>query len=126
MLSTARSKVLEKAIAPSASIPSFLLPAFGSTLSSNAANSSLSVKGCFASRRQFSASAPQQSQIGKAPLSIPPGVKFEVLPPVGKKRPDGWGEEGRRSVVVEGPLGMFFFLVFWYLYLRGTLSVDGG
>lgn len=90
MLSTARSKGLERAIAsaPSASIPSFLLPAFPSV-----------------SARSFSCSSPRASQIGRAPISIPPEVTLTVLPP--RARKNGWAPLGNRPTVkVEGPLGI--------------------
>ncbi|EPE25661.1 Ribosomal protein L6 [Glarea lozoyensis ATCC 20868] len=89
MLSTARSKGLERAFTsiPSATIPSFLLPAFRVTAT-----------------RCFSTSPSRASQIGRAALSIPPEVKFEILPPVIKK--GAWGTGGPGNLVkVEGPLG---------------------
>lgn len=91
MLSTARSKGLERAIASarSASIPAFLLPAFP-----------------IAHSRAFSSTPLCASQIGRAPLSIPPEVKFEVLPAPLKK--NGWANPlaSRETVQIEGPLGM--------------------
>ncbi|KAH6679800.1 ribosomal protein-like protein L6 [Halenospora varia] len=93
MLSTARSKGLERAIAsaPSASIPAFLLPAFP-----------------IAHSRAFSSTPLCASQIGRAPLSIPPEVKFEVLPAPLKK--NGWANPlaSRETVQIEGPLGKMF------------------
>jgi hypothetical protein len=96
MLSTTWSKGLERALTstPSATIPSFLLPAFP-----------------LASTRCFSSSPNRASQIGRAPLSIPPEVKFEILPPVAKK--GAWGAgAARSSVKVDGPLGMWKALEF--------------
>ncbi|CAG8951173.1 hypothetical protein HYFRA_00007919 [Hymenoscyphus fraxineus] len=66
MLSTARCKapglvLSSSSSVPSATIPTFLLPALVS--------------------RPFSTTRQRASQIGKAPLSIPPGVKFEVFAP---------------------------------------------
>ncbi|KAI9054574.1 hypothetical protein LZ554_001727 [Drepanopeziza brunnea f. sp. 'monogermtubi'] len=89
MLSTARSKGLERAItyAPSVSIPAFLLPAFPAV-----------------SSRSFSASSNCPSQIGRAPLSIPPEVNFTILPP--RARKNGRSPiAARPTVQIEGPLG---------------------
>jgi len=88
MFSTARSSSLGKAIAsgPSISLPSFLVPAFP------------------ASSRSFSASTTRPSQIGRAPLSIPPEVNFSVLPAPTKKNVR---YPGGSIVCIDGPLGMF-------------------
>ncbi|TVY92446.1 54S ribosomal protein L6, mitochondrial [Lachnellula willkommii] len=90
MLSSARSKGLERAIAsaPSASIPAFLLPAFP-----------------IASSRSFSSSPSRASQIGRAPLSIPPGVDFNVLPPPARKNGYFSPVVAKSTVRIEGPLG---------------------
>ncbi|TVY85304.1 Mitochondrial 54S ribosomal protein L6 [Lachnellula suecica] len=90
MLSTARSKGLERATTstPSASIPAFLLPAFP-----------------IASSRSFSSSTPRASQIGKAALSIPPGVEFNVLPPPARKNGYFSPIVAKETVQIEGPLG---------------------
>lgn len=89
MLSTARSKGLERAIAsaPTASIPAFLLPAFP------------------IGTRSFSASTSRPSQIGRAPLSIPPEVNFTILPPPVRKNGRA-SIAARPTVEIEGPLGM--------------------
>jgi len=86
MFSTARSNVLGKAISlgPSISLPSFLVPAFP------------------ASSRSFSASSSHSSQIGRAPLSIPPEVNFSVLPAPAKKNVR---YPGGSIVSIDGPLG---------------------
>lgn len=90
MFSTARARGLERVIisSPSISLPSFLLPAF-------------QIIPC----RAFSASATSQSQIGKAPLSIPPEVNFTITPPP----PTRYGQHSpgadRPLVTIEGPLG---------------------
>ena len=88
MFSTARSKGLERAIAisPIVSLPAFLLPAFP-----------------IAPSRSFSASTCRPSQIGRAPLSIPPEVQFNVVPPVLRKNMSP--AAARPTVVIEGPLG---------------------
>lgn len=88
MFSTARRKGLEGAIAssPISSIPSFLLPAF--PLSS----------------RSFSASTTRPSQIGRAPLSIPPEVNFSIVQPAPRK--NARSTVAPLSIVhIEGPLG---------------------
>merc|ERR1712225_175727 len=90
MLSTARSKGLERVItsAPSASIPAFLLPAFPTV-----------------STRSFSSSVNRPSQIGRAPLSIPPEVNFTILPPPVRKNGRASPIAARPTVQIEGPLG---------------------
>ncbi|KAH7346545.1 ribosomal protein-like protein L6 [Rhexocercosporidium sp. MPI-PUGE-AT-0058] len=90
MLSTARSKGFERAIAsaPSVSIPAFLLPAFPAV-----------------SSRSFSSSPNHPSQIGRAPLSIPPEVNFTILAPSAKKNGRVSPIAARPTVHIEGPLG---------------------
>jgi large subunit ribosomal protein L6 len=91
MLSTARSKGLERSItiasAPAITLPSFLVPAFK------------------AGPRHFSSSTNHASQIGRAPLSIPPEVNFRVLDPPVKTNGKYTAEIAKRSVEIEGPLG---------------------
>lgn len=89
MLSTARRRGLERAITstPSTSLPSFLLPAFHIP-------------------RSFSTSPQCSSQIGRAPLSIPPEVNFSIIPPPLPKKGKVTTVPGRPTVHIEGPLGM--------------------
>ena len=58
--------------------------------------------------RNFSATPIPNSKIGKAPLSIPPGVIFEVIPPViGKrKRNIALQKQLLPTVHIKGPLGV--------------------
>ncbi|PMD18737.1 ribosomal protein-like protein L6 [Hyaloscypha hepaticicola] len=88
MFSTARSNGLQRAIAasPSVSLPAFLLPAFP-----------------IAPSRSFSGSTCRPSQIGRAPLSIPPEVNFNVIHPPLKRNMAP--SAARPTVVIEGPLG---------------------
>jgi len=60
--------------------------------------------------RNFSATPIPNSKIGKAPLSIPPGVIFEVIPPViGKrKRSTALQKQSLPTVHIKGPLGVHF------------------
>ncbi|CAL3962535.1 unnamed protein product [Diplocarpon coronariae] len=90
MLSTARSKGLERAVfsATSVSIPAFLLPALPAV-----------------SSRSFSSTPNRPSQIGRAPLSIPPEVNFTILPPPIQKNDHGSPISARPTVHIEGPLG---------------------
>ncbi|PQE33723.1 putative MRPL6-mitochondrial ribosomal large subunit protein [Rutstroemia sp. NJR-2017a WRK4] len=92
MLSTARSKGLERAItsAPTFSIPLFLLPAFP------------------VASRTFSSSASRNSHIGGAPLSIPPEVNFTIIPPAKTARS---AAPGRPTVNIEGPLGKLSYTI---------------
>ncbi|KAG0645781.1 54S ribosomal subunit [Hyphodiscus hymeniophilus] len=90
MFSTARSKGLERAIAStqSISLPLFLLPAFPA-----------------ASSRTFSSVTPRASYIGRAALSIPPEVTFNILQPAARKNAKSAPSEAKRTVEIEGPLG---------------------
>lgn len=88
MLSTSRGAALRAiSSSPSISIPAFLVPAFQS------------------SARAFSATTSTQSQIGRAPLSIPPEVNFTVTYPTAPKNARPSPEQLRPTVKVEGPLG---------------------
>jgi large subunit ribosomal protein L6 len=88
MLSTSRGAALRAiSSSPSISIPAFLVPAFQS------------------SARAFSATTSTQSQIGRAPLSIPPEVNFSVTYPTAPKNARPSPEQLRPTVKVEGPLG---------------------
>ncbi|PBP25708.1 putative 60S ribosomal protein L6 [Diplocarpon rosae] len=90
MLSTARSQRLGRAIssAPSVSIPAFLLPAFPAV-----------------SSRLFSSTPNHPSQIGRAPISIPPEVSFTILPPAIQKNDYDSSITARPTVDIEGPRG---------------------
>lgn len=93
MLSTTRIRALERAIGSSnpISLPSFLLPAFQTT-----------------SSRSFSATSQRESQIGKAPLSIPPEVNFTVIAPPKTKNGRQSPLSDRPMVSIEGPRGNFW------------------
>jgi large subunit ribosomal protein L6 len=72
---------------PSASLPTFLLPAFAR---------SPSVK-------TFTTTSPCQSKIGSAPLSVPQGVTFNIVAPSAKGR--GTRLQAMSTVQIKGPLG---------------------
>lgn len=72
---------------PSASIPTFLLPAF--------APSPLA--------KTFTTTSPCQSKIGSAPLSVPQGVTFNIIAPSAKGR--GTRTQAMSTVQIKGPLG---------------------
>jgi len=99
MLSSTRARIYRKAVLSpnSISIPSFLLPAFQSVPS-----------------RSFSATFPHESQIGKAPLSIPPEVTFTVIPPQLPKNGRHSAVSARSTVAIEGPRGTFATSLFLY------------
>ncbi|KAI9736565.1 MAG: hypothetical protein M1818_006076 [Claussenomyces sp. TS43310] len=118
MFSSTRTRALERAIkgSPSASIPSFLLPAFQ-----------------IRSARSFCASSSHQSQIGKAPLSIPPEVNFAIIEPpkvkakYGRPPPAAAGP----TVHVEGPLGKLMLGIPPFVHLeydiggrKATVSIE--
>jgi len=92
MFSIMGTRALERAIvvSSSATIPTFLLPAFQT------------IPG-----RSFSTSYPNRSQIGRAPLSIPPEVNFTVTEPPKIKMRNGRPMDvvSGPTVSVEGPLG---------------------
>ncbi|PSN73706.1 mitochondrial 54S ribosomal protein YmL16 [Corynespora cassiicola Philippines] len=94
-------------IQPSESIPTFLLPAFRSTRP-----------------RTFATTTPCQSKIGSAPLSVPPGVTFNILPPSSR------GAKGSRSqampvVHVKGPLGELSMEIPPYVTIDQDPSLPG-
>ncbi|KAF2689826.1 mitochondrial 54S ribosomal protein YmL16 [Lentithecium fluviatile CBS 122367] len=72
---------------PSDSIPTFLLPAFQTP----------------AAYRSFATTSPCQSKIGSAPLSIPPGVTFKIIPPSARARTAR--SQAMSTVQIKGPLG---------------------
>ncbi|RFU35096.1 hypothetical protein B7463_g1208, partial [Scytalidium lignicola] len=90
MLSTIGSRGFERVITSysSASIPSFLLPAFGQATS-----------------RSFSTSLNRPSHIGREPLSIPPEVNFSIIQSPPPKNGFKAGVLPKRIVEIEGPLG---------------------
>ncbi len=92
MLLTTGARGLQRAIASSSSIsiPSFLLPAFQMIPS-----------------RAFSATSDRESQVGKAPLTIPPEVNFTVIEPQIPKNGRHSAVSARPTVSIEGPLGSF-------------------
>ncbi|KZF21092.1 ribosomal protein L6 [Xylona heveae TC161] len=74
----------------SVSPPPFLLPAFQSAPSS----------------RSFTSSSPCMSQVGRTPISLPPGVSVTIFePPVPKAKTRVLRTEPETKVEIEGPLG---------------------
>lgn len=86
MLSTSRSSAMRaiSSAAPSTTPPAFLVPSVA---------------------RAFSASAASQSQIGRAPLSIPENVDFSVTYPKAPKVGRLTAVQQRPTVRISGPLG---------------------
>jgi len=66
----------------------------------------------FTSRRTFTSTPKRASKIGKAPLSIPPGVTFEIIPPTRSKRKrNGATQTQQQSTAhIKGPLGTVFLI----------------
>lgn len=87
MLAPVRSSAV-RGLAVAESIPAFLLPAFQRP----------------AARRAFTTTTPCGSKIGSAPLSIPPEVSFQVIPPPARSV-RGARALANTKVVVKGPLG---------------------
>lgn len=74
-------------IQPSESTPAFLLPAFARS----------------SAYRSFTTTSPCRSKIGSAPLSVPQGVTFTILPPSTKNK--GPRTQAMSTVQIKGPLG---------------------
>ncbi|KAF2739718.1 mitochondrial 54S ribosomal protein YmL16 [Polyplosphaeria fusca] len=91
MFAPARRRCAQNALAASipasASIPTFLLPAFHIPTSS----------------RSFSSSSPCQSKIGSAPLSVPPEVSFKIVAPSARARTHR--VQPMSTAHIKGPLG---------------------
>src|SRR5438105_13928619 len=96
MLLSARRIVYQSAIAstaPTSLLPLFLLPAF---------------QPLTPSKRTFSSTPSHASQVGRAPISVPPEVTLRVLEPtvIFKSRRRGDGDENGPIIEVEGPRGL--------------------
>ncbi|KAF2874499.1 mitochondrial 54S ribosomal protein YmL16 [Massariosphaeria phaeospora] len=105
MFALARRRCLQSAastpIALSASIPTFLLPAFHTP-----------------APRTFATTSPCHSKIGSAPLSLPPDVSFKIIVPPASGR--GARVQPMSTVQVKGPLGELSMQVPAYL----TINMD--
>jgi large subunit ribosomal protein L6 len=88
------------------SLPAFLLPALHRPTS-----------------RTFSCSAPCASKIGSAPLSVPPGVTFNVVAPSAKGR--GSRVQAMSTVHIKGPLGELSMEVPPYLNIAQDEGLSG-
>lgn len=101
-----RSKALRHAISSSqttsASLPSFLLPAFQS--------------------RPFSATSPCASKLGRTPLSIPPGVEISLSNVQAVKGSRDWKPHAYRTITVKGPLGELSYDAPSYVRLEQDLE----
>ncbi|KAF2193535.1 mitochondrial 54S ribosomal protein YmL16 [Zopfia rhizophila CBS 207.26] len=91
----------------SASIPSFLLPAFLAP-----------------TVRSFATTSPCLSKIGGAPLSIPPEVTFKVIPPP-PARGRGSRIQPMSTVQVKGPLGELSMQIPPYVNIDQDPSLSG-
>ncbi|CAK7211928.1 54S ribosomal protein L6 mitochondrial [Sporothrix bragantina] len=81
--------------------------------------------------RAFSASAPQQSKLGRTPISIPPGVELTIGEPLVKRDPTTYLKIPRRTIGVQGPLGSLSLTMPPFVHLdhdtegrRVTLSIE--
>ncbi|OAL53889.1 60S ribosomal protein-like protein L6 [Pyrenochaeta sp. DS3sAY3a] len=99
--------ISKSSIASNQSIPTSQLPA----LSRNAA------------KKTFTTSAPCQSKIGSAALSVPPGVTFQVIPPSAKSR--GSREQPMSTVNIKGPLGELSMDVPAYVNINQDPALSG-
>lgn len=111
MFSTARRRCARSLLAPSQpktdSLPLFLLPAFQAP----------------AAARGFASTSPCQSKIGSAPLSIPPGVTFKVIPPSARER--GARAQAMSTVQIKGPLGELSMDVPAYVNINQDPALSG-
>ncbi|KAH9864350.1 hypothetical protein J1614_010284 [Plenodomus biglobosus] len=89
------------------SIPSFLIPALTRPAAS----------------RTFTTTSPCKSKIGSQPLSVPPGVTFQVVAPSSKNR--GSRVQAMSTVHIKGPLGELSMDVPHYININ-TDSSPGG
>jgi large subunit ribosomal protein L6 len=110
MFAPARRRCAQRVAAslhPTESIPTFLLPALQRTTAS----------------RPFSSTAPCASKIGSAPLSVPPGVTFNVVAPSAKGR--GSRVQAMSTVHIKGPLGELSMEVPPYLHINQDAGLSG-
>lgn len=111
MFSTARQRcgrsILASPPQKTDSIPFFLVPAFQRP----------------AAARGFASTASCQSKIGSAPLSIPPGVTFKVIPPSVRGR--GARAQAMSTVQIKGPLGELSMNVPAYVNINQDPALSG-
>lgn len=96
MFAPSRGRVLEKALTASkssATLPSFLLPAFQPAPAQAQP------------RRPFSSTQPRPSKLGRTPISLPPSVEISVGEPFVRKDPTTYLRIPKRIVNIKGPLG---------------------
>lgn len=73
--------------------------------------------------RTFTTTSPCQSKIGSAPLSVPPGVSFQVTPPSSKSK--GTRVQAMSTVQIKGPLGELSMEVPPYININQDPSLSG-
>ncbi|EUC36779.1 hypothetical protein COCVIDRAFT_97694 [Bipolaris victoriae FI3] len=94
-------------IQPADAIPTFLLPTFSRP----------------SRQRTFTSTAPCQSKIGSAPLSIPQGVTFKVNAPSAKDK--GSRIQAMSTVHIKGPLGELSMDIPPYININQDASPNG-
>ncbi|KAJ4371308.1 54S ribosomal protein L6 mitochondrial [Neocucurbitaria cava] len=99
--------IANSTIRSSDSIPTFLLPALSRPSAS----------------RTFTTTAPCQSKIGSAPLSVPSGVTFRVIAPSAKGR--GSRVQSMSTVEIKGPLGELSMDVPHYININQDAALGG-
>ena len=111
MFSTTRRRCARSLLAASPqtteSIPLFLVPAFQYPVGA----------------RGFASTAPCQSKIGSAPLSIPPGVTFKVNEPSVRGR--GARTKAMSTVQIKGPLGELSMDIPAYVNINQDPALSG-
>lgn len=69
--------------------------------------------------RSFSTTRLCRSKIGGAPLSIPPEVKFNILPPAALRKGQTVSADGQsRTVEISGPLGTMKYDIPAYMSIQ--------
>lgn len=112
-VSNALKSVFLSAVRPSdaASLPGFLVPAY------------VSCRTTYPPFSKFSTTAAPRSKIGRAPLSIPPEVKFNVTPLQQQQQRMNLSSEVGSRVEIEGPRGKTIVDVPPYICITGS---EGG
>ncbi|KAL6712218.1 54S ribosomal protein L6 mitochondrial [Coniothyrium glycines] len=77
----------------------------------------------FTASRNFTTTAPCQSKIGSAPLSVPSGVTFQVIAPSAKNR--GSRVQAMSTVTVKGPLGELSMEIPPYVHINQDSALSG-
>jgi large subunit ribosomal protein L6 len=73
--------------------------------------------------RSFTTTSPCRSKIGSAPLSVPPGVTFQITTPPNKA--NGQRGQAMSTVRVQGPLGELSMQIPSYIHINQDPALTG-